>query len=677
MPLQATSGAASYDAFGGGAAAVPQYIEDVFSTWLYQGTSANQTITNGIDLSTKGGLVWCKGRPNAGYSHRLFDTARGVNNSLSTNLTNAQATQANSVTAFNTTGFSLGSDGNGEVNFSGSTYVAWTFRKQPKFFDVLTYSGTGSAQNIAHSLGSAPGCVIVKQTNAGNTNWRVWHRSGTQLASHTALLNTTDSYDNTGSAVWGPTASSVPNMNANTFSIGSVLSASGGTYVAYIFAHNAGGFGLTGTDNVISCGSFNVPSFTDIPVTVGFEPQYLLLKSVSTDRWRLLDISRGMPWPPSNSSMLYPNQSDSEDSSAGNLAYPTPTGFIWKGSTGLGAISDYIYIAIRRGPMKTPTTGTSVLNLVARAGTSAIATVSGLTSTPDLVVSKVRNIAAGGAGWYDRLRGTNLELQSSNTNNEANGSGSASWNSVAAFNNNSLTLGADQLTGSINFSTFNYVNWIFSRAPGFFDEVCYTGTGANRTVAHNLGVAPELMIVKTRNASDYPWMCYHIGLNNGVTPQNWWITLNTTNPNFDTGSPWNGTAPTSSVFSLGVSSNTNRNDGTLIGQYVAYLFASCPGVSKVGSYTGNGSSQTINCGFTGGARFVMIKRTNSDGDWYVWDTARGIVAGNDPHLSLNTIAADVTSNDTIDTDSTGFVVNQVAATNVNVNAATYIFLAIA
>jgi hypothetical protein len=73
----------------------------------------------------------------------------------------------------------------------------------------------------------------------------------------------------------------------------------------------------------------------------------------------------------------------------------------------------------------------------------------------------------------------------------------------------------------------------------------------------------------------------------------------------------------------------------------------------------------------------MIKRTDSTGDWYVWDSARGIVAGNDPYIRLNVSTAEVTSNDTIDTDSTGFVVNQVAATNVNVNAATYIFLAIA
>jgi hypothetical protein len=73
----------------------------------------------------------------------------------------------------------------------------------------------------------------------------------------------------------------------------------------------------------------------------------------------------------------------------------------------------------------------------------------------------------------------------------------------------------------------------------------------------------------------------------------------------------------------------------------------------------------------------MIKRTDSTGDWYVWDTARGIVSGNDPHLSLNTTVAEVTTDDTIDPDNSGFIVNQVAATNVNVNAATYIFLAIA
>jgi hypothetical protein len=101
-------------------------------------------------------------------------------------------------------------------------------------------------------------------------------------------------------------------------------------------------------------------------------------------------------------------------------------------------------------------------------------------------------------------------------------------------------------------------------------------------------------------------------------------------------------------------------------------------ISKVGFYTGNGSSQTINCGFTTGARFILIKRTDSTGDWFVWDTTRGITASaNDPHLSLNTTAAEVTTNDSIDPHTSGFIVKQVAATSINVTSAIYIFLAIA
>ncbi|MEK7118517.1 MAG: hypothetical protein AAB869_02795, partial [Patescibacteria group bacterium] len=110
--------------------------------------------------------------------------------------------------------------------------------------------------------------------------------------------------------------------------------------------------------------------------------------------------------------------------------------------------------------------------------------------------------------------------------------------------------------------------------------------------------------------------------------------------------------------------------------YVAYLFATKAGVSKVGSYTGNGSTQTINAAFTSSARYVLIKRTDVAGDWFVWDSVRGIVAANDPHLSLNTTVAEVTTDDSIDPDNSGFIVNQLAATDINVSAATYIFLAL-
>ena len=177
-----------------------------------------------------------------------------------------------------------------------------------------------------------------------------------------------------------------------------------------------------------------------------------------------------------------------------------------------------------------------------------------------------------------------------------------------------------------------------------------------------------MIIVKERNNANN-WSVYNVNVGNNRI-----MFLDLTNgQGGTTAGPWNNTTPTSSVFSVGTSAAVNASGDN----YVAYLFASVSGVSKVGSYTGNGSSQTINCGFTGGSRFVLIKRTDSTGNWVVFDSARGIVSGNDPALYLNSTAAEVTTADAIDTDNTGFVVNQESTLNVNVNSATYIYLSIA
>jgi len=95
------------------------------------------------------------------------------------------------------------------------------------------------------------------------------------------------------------------------------------------------------------------------------------------------------------------------------------------------------------------------------------------------------------------------------------------------------------------------------------------------------------------------------------------------------------------------------------------------------AYTGTGATQTINCGFTGGARWVMIKRTDSTGAWYYWNSASGIVAGNDPYLTLNTTDAQVTNTDYVDTAATGFEISSTAPAAINANGGTFIFLAIA
>ena len=151
----------------GGAAEDPIYVDDVFSCDLWKGNTTTQTITNSIDLSGEGGLVWIKERTGAD-SHYLFDTERGAGFAINTNTTSAQAsdTQVSSqkdLYQFNSTGYSIGQNYNSYVNYNNVDYVGWTFRKCPGFFDVVTYTGNGTAgRTIAHNLGSTPGMVVVK-----------------------------------------------------------------------------------------------------------------------------------------------------------------------------------------------------------------------------------------------------------------------------------------------------------------------------------------------------------------------------------------------------------------------------------------------------------------------------------------------------------------------------------
>jgi hypothetical protein len=659
MPLQATSGAASYDAFGGGVPVVPNYIEEVFSTYLYTGNGTDRTITNGIDLSTKKGLVWIKAR-DAARNHVLADNVSNQT-TLATNLTTVPSYGGTgTVTGYNTTGFNLGTT-DASNSASAFTYASWTFRKQPKFFDVVTYTGNGTnGRTVAHSLGSVPGCMIVKRTDASN-GWAVYHRSmNASPQDYMMRLNATDGAFTTSPSRWNNT---LPTSTEFTLSGNDEVNGSGGTYVGYLFAHNAGGFGLTGTDNVISCGSFTTDGSGNATVSLGYEPQWLLIKSVTFGGWWITDTMRGMSVASGdNVKALFANTSGAEANA--NEARPNATGFTVGPSGNLSSSDTFIYIAIRRGPMKVPTSGSSVFAPVLNTGTSTNTFYSSGGFAPDMLWNKIRTLGYGTETW-DKLRGVTQILTTSNTSAETNG---LAGYDLISFNNTGVTEGANS-SSVMNVSPYTYVNYMFGRAPSFFDEVCYTGTEVSgQTFNHNLGAVPEMMIVKSRSGTT-DWTVYHSAL--GASAR---IYLNATNAaNTGTAAPWNSTTPTSSVFSLGNAGATNLSGGT----FVNYLFATCAGVSKVGSYTGNGSSQTINCGFTGGARFVLIKKSSGTGDWMVSDSARGIVSGNDPYLELNNTNAEVTGEDWLDTDSTGFVVNEVSGSNANTNGATYIFLAIA
>ena len=128
------------------------YIDDVFSTFLYDGTGSAQTINNGIDLDGEGGMVWTKSRSHS-RNHSLHDSARGVTCLLRPNGTNAEYCDATQMASFNSNGFTVGTDGSSNTN--GDDYCSWTFRKAPGFFDIQTYTGNGTGGlNISHDLGS-------------------------------------------------------------------------------------------------------------------------------------------------------------------------------------------------------------------------------------------------------------------------------------------------------------------------------------------------------------------------------------------------------------------------------------------------------------------------------------------------------------------------------------------
>jgi hypothetical protein len=385
MPLIATRGAASAQGFGEFAqTTAPVYIEDVFSTYLYTGNGSTQTITNGIDLSGKGGMLWTKQRNSTG-NNSVFDSVRGIDKKLITNATLGQTTDAY-YSSWNSNGFTLNTS-SAEVNGSGSTYVSWTFREQPKFFDVVTYTGNGSNRTISHNLGSVPGCIIVKRTNTTG-NWQVYHR-GLTSAANVIQLN------DTAAQVSAPTVWNSTDPTSTVFSVGtgSNVNANGSTYVAYLFAHNAGGFGLSGTDNVISCGSYTGNgSATGPTITLNYEPQWLLIKksSAGSENWMLVDNMRGFVVG-GNDARLFAN-TDSAEASATRVS-PTSTGFqINSTDDQVNTNGDtYIYIAIRRGPMKVPTSATTVFKPITYVGNGSTNSITGMGFPPDLLFGTPRN----------------------------------------------------------------------------------------------------------------------------------------------------------------------------------------------------------------------------------------------------------------------------------------------
>ena len=621
----------------------PTDVADVFSTYLYTGNSnydaSTQSIDNGIDLADEGGLVWLKDR-SATDSHALIDTINGATKRLSSNSTDASGDFSSyfSFPSSGTKGFNVLLHG---MNLLGRDYVSWTFRKKEKFFDIITWTGVdGTERTRSHSLGTTVGMIVIKDTTTAN-NWFVYHKNSTSTPK--------DHYLNLDGTTQALSLNKVFGTNAPTdteIQLRGNFDTAGKTYVAYLFADNSS---EDVEDQMIKCGSYTGNGAADGPtINLGWEPQFLLYKNAdATGSWTILDSMRGIPMT-GDSAVLKPNVNDAEDAAQGHAIELNPTGFkatVSYGNTN-GSGQQIIYMAIRAPMMVEPEAATDVFAVDGGSATSP----SWTSGFPVDMAFQTYVLGTDGNWLSCRL----------NQGRRIDTSGAGAEVSYTAATFDYMDGWANESNGASRYS------WMWKRAKGYMDVVSYTdNSNVGITVNHSLGVIPEMMWLKMRNSAGTEWSVYHSALPNTSVPR-----LNQSAVPEINQTRWNSTNPTDTVFSTTESG----------GDFIVYLFATLAGISKVGSYTGNGSSQTISCGFSAGSRFILIKRVDVASayeGWWLWDATRGIVAGNDPRLRLNHTGAQVTTDDSVDPHNSGFIVNQVSATNINVSSGTYIFYAIA
>ncbi len=273
------------------------------------------------------------------------------------------------------------------------------------------------------------------------------------------------------------------------------------------------------------------------------------------------------------------------------------------------------------------------------AGTNNIVNDGNSDLQPDWVWIKNRSTSGKDHGLFDSSRGTTKQLNSNNTNAENTVS-----TSLTSFNSDGFTLGAD---GGPNANSDSHVAWQWKANGGTtttndasstgvgsidsvyqanttagFSIVTYTGTNAAGTIAHGLGAVPDLIITRNRVSAN-SWAVYHSS--NTSAPETDFVLLNTTDGTVDNANRWNDTAPTSTVFSVKQSAETNNSDNS--DTFVAYVFTSIQGYSKFGSYTGNGDADGpfIYLGFK--PKYFLLKNsTASSGSsgqhWQISDTER-------------------------------------------------------
>ena len=600
---------------GGGGAITPSSHFDVVT---YSGNGSSQSIT-GLNFSPD--FIWFKCRNTGGTDHNINDSARGVMKGLNPNTTAVEGNQSPlGVTSFDSSGFTVNdnSGGGAGVNGSGKTYVAWCWHgnggtgvsntngtitstvqaNDAAGFSMVKYTGDGnSARTVGHGLSAKCDLVIIKSRDSADK----WVVQLPQLGDNARMVLE-------GDAAKTDDSTTAQAGNATVFGIGgdNAVNKSSDNFIAYCFRNIAG---------YQKIGTYTGNSSTQSITGVGFKPRYLLIKQTnSTNSWRIFDSKRGLSAPQT----LFANLNLAEDSESNTVSSFDSDGWTMGSQQGVNDNGDtYLYWAIGGGADDVTPTVEESLAVENWGGSDYTKNIMN-NFRAGLVITRAKG-EAHHWGWYDIVRGVGKWLMVNNSDAEQSGSyGVSAFNAKnTEFYGNHTPANSDYLNetydgyfikaaaSTVSNSNGSVTTNVSANAAAGFSIVTYTGTGSNLTIGHGLSSAPEFVMLKKYSASG-DWLA-------GVSDWTKYLEPNG-DPAFRTASVFQNTQPTSTVVSLGTSGGANTNGAS----HIAYCWHSVTGFSKVGSYTGTGSLQTIVTGFT--PDFVIIKNTTDADDWAVFSS---------------------------------------------------------
>ena len=277
-----------------------------FQTKLYTGTGSSNSVTNDGNSDLQPDFIWIKERDGTGQ-HGAFDSSRGVQKELKIDEDGAESTASQSVTAFNSDGFTVGTAG--DYNGSDNSQVAWQWKANggttttndasstgvgsidsvyqantTAGFSIVSYTGTGSAGTIAHGLGAVPSWMVVKnRSKSGGEGWMVYHQGNTSApeTEHLQIHNTNATSDN--DIAWNDTA---PTSTVFSVKDDDSTNDSGETHIAYLWT-DIQGYSKFG--DYIGTGNDDGPF-----VYTGFKPAWLMIKRTTANAWGIYDSARGV-----------------------------------------------------------------------------------------------------------------------------------------------------------------------------------------------------------------------------------------------------------------------------------------------------------------------------------------------------------------------------------------------